>query len=54
MHPCWDRELFARLSEPGICGLRHSGEITNYLELLASTFAVKAFTKDKENIQVHL
>ena len=26
----------------------------NYLELLAATFAVKAFTKDKENIQVHL
>ena len=26
----------------------------NYLELLAATFAVKTFTKDKENIQVHL
>ena len=26
----------------------------NYLELLAATFAVKAFTKDKQNIQVHL
>ena len=26
----------------------------NYLELLAATFAVKAFTKDKENIQIHL
>ena len=26
----------------------------NYLELLAATFAVKAFTKDKQNIQVYL
>jgi len=26
----------------------------NYLELLAATFAVKAFTKDQEDIHVHL
>ena len=31
-----------------------SEEITNYLELLAATFAVKTFTKDNQNVQVHL